>query len=572
MKIFTSLFTVLPVAALLLAGCVNEEPNYRKTPGGGTPSDAKGFLSTEGMDMRVVYDTETETGTDDARGDARRLATRSNPTPEEIIVEILDAGNTTVDKKTYGEWKALTEPVELAIGNYTLRAYSAETVPEKGWDCPVYSTQKEFSIRKGETTRMPDLVCTLSNIKVTVGYAADLADMLSDDTSAEVALGANTLTFLKGDGKTGYFRAVGQTNTLEITITGSFRDTGKQVTLSKTVEGVRAGQWRKVTLIIENADKGDLEIGIVVDSFIQDEEIVIDGSGDLWEPVIDGNDPVTPGIEWGDNDLTAPFALQASMFDAEGNCTVPVALDFASPDGITALQVRIGSDNGDLLTTMGIPTEFDLCSVTPETGELYTALNAMGFPLGDAVTGHKTLQLDLTALMPKLYRFDGTHTFTFAMTDGQATRAAGSVTEATLTVVVDKQNENTGPEIVWEGYDIDAPQKMTADMKIKVNVTSESPITAFNVTIESKVLDPYLVMIELPTQFDLCQAEDKLAKTLNDLGFPTGSAVVAPLSFDISQFVELLIDMDAGEHKFILAVTDAAGTTTTKTLHLINEK
>lgn len=572
MKTFTSLFMVLPAAALLLAGCVNEEPNYKKNPGGVTPSDATGFLTTEGTDMRVVYDTQTETGTDNAEGGANRFATRSNPAAEDVIVEIVDASNTTVGKKTYGEWKALAEPVELAIGNYKLRAYSAETIPDKGWDCPVYSTEKEFSIRKGETTQMPDLVCTLANIKVTVGYAADLAQMLSDDTSAEAVLGANSLTFLKGDGKNGYFRAIGETNTLEITITGSFKDTGKEVTLSKTVEGVRAGQWRKVTLIIENADKGNLEIGIVVDSFIQDEEIVVDGSGDLWEPVIDDDQPAAPGIAWGDNDLTVPFALNASMFDAEGNCTVPVALDFASPNGITALQVRIGSDNGELLTAMGIPAEFDLCTVTPESGDLHTALDAMGFPLGEAVEGHKKVQLNLTVLMPLLYKFDGTHTFAFAMTDGRTTRTAGSVTEATLTVKVDRQNESAGPEIVWEGYDINTPQKMNADMKIRIDVTSKSPITAFGVTIDSKILEPYLEIIQLPVNFDLCQAEGTLAATLETLGFPTGSNVAAPLSFDISQFVELLIDMEPGEHKFILAVTDAAGTTTTRTLHLINEK
>lgn len=570
MKTFTSFFTVLSAAALLLAGCVNEEPNYKKTPGGQTPSDATGFLTTSGTNMRVLYDTEIES--DEAKGDAAHLITRSNPTPEEVIVEIVDATNTVIGKKTYGEWKALAEPVELAIGNYTLRAYSAETIPDKGWDTPVYSGEKEFSISKGATTRMPDMVCTLSNIKVTIGYAADLGEMLSNDTQAEVTLGANSLAFVKDDGKTGYFRAIGETNTINIVITGSFKDTGKAVTLSKTVEGVRAGQWRKVTLIIENADKGDLEIGIVVDSFFQDEEIVIDGTGDLWEPVIDEGDPTTPEIKWGDNDLTAPFALNASMFDTEGNCTVPVALDFASPNGITALQVRIGSDNSELLTTMGIPTEFDLCTVTPESGDLYTALNALGFPLGETVTGQKTVQLDLTGLMPLLYKFDGTHTFALAMTDGQATRAAGDVVEATLTVVVDKQNEATGPEIVWEGYDIDTPQTMTPDMKIKIDVASESPITAFNVTIDSPILEPYLEIIELPTSFDLCQADGKLATTLNDLGFPTGSEVVAPLSFDISQFVELLIDMDAGEHKFILAVTDEAGKTTTKTLHLINVK
>ena len=44
-----------------------------------------------------------------------------------------------------------------------------------------------------------------------------------------------------------------------------------------------------------------------------------------------------------------------------------------------------------------------------------------------------------------------------------------------------------------------------------------------------------------------------------------------PLTFDISQFVEVMMALDAGEHKFILSVTDSAGGHTTKTLHLVNE-
>ena len=214
-------------AALLLAGCVNEDPYYGKDPGGETP-DGTGFLSVGDMELRVVYDAQTETGWDDARDDAAAKAprTRSNPTVDQIAVEIVDEAGATVAKKSYGEWKAQTEPIEMAAGNYTLKASSAETIAAADWECPVYATEKDFTIRKGETTRMPDLVCTLANIKVTVGYAADLADLLSDDTAAEVTLGANTLRFAKGDARAAYFRAEEETNTLRLDIAGTFADTG----------------------------------------------------------------------------------------------------------------------------------------------------------------------------------------------------------------------------------------------------------------------------------------------------------------------------------------------------------
>ena len=367
-------------AALLLAGCVNEDPYYGKDPGGETP-DGTGFLSVGDMELRVVYDAQTETGWDDARDDAAAKAprTRSNPTVDQIAVEIVDEAGATVAKKSYGEWKAQTEPIEMAAGNYTLKAYSAETIAAADWECPVYATEKDFTIRKGETTRMPDLVCTLANIKVTVGYAADLADLLSDDTAAEVTLGANTLRFAKGDARAAYFRAEEETNTLRLDIAGTFADTGKSVSLTKTISGVRAGQWRKITFIIENADKGNLEIGIVVDSFIQDEEIVVDGTGDLWEPVIDETE--APTIEWPGHDLAAPLRLDASMFDGEGNCTTPVVFDLKASRGIAALGIAIGSDNADLLarlSSMGIDGTVDLCATTPESA-LGQLLGGMGF-------------------------------------------------------------------------------------------------------------------------------------------------------------------------------------------------
>lgn len=560
-------------AALLLAGCVNEDPYYGKDPGGETP-DGTGFLSVGDMELRVVYDAQTETGWDDARDDAAAKAprTRSNPTVDQIAVEIVDEAGATVAKKSYGEWKAQTDPIEMAAGNYTLKAYSAETIAAADWECPVYATEKDFTIRKGETTRMPDLVCTLANIKVTVGYAADLADLLSEDTAAEVTLGANTLRFAKGDARAAYFRAEEETNTLRLDIAGTFADTGKSVSLTKTISGVRAGQWRKITFIIENADKGNLEIGIVVDSFIQDEEIVVDGTGDLWEPVIDETE--APTIEWPGHDLAAPLRLDASMFDGEGHCTTPVVFDLKASRGIAALGIAIGSDNADLLARlsgMGIDGTVDLCATTPESA-LGQLLGGMGLPLGDAVAGRKTLALTLTGLMPQLYAFEGTHTLTLSMTDA----AAAAPVQAVLTVLVDKQTAGKDPEIVWvndRGYDFDSPATLTEDMTIRIDIATTSPITAFEVTIESEILRDLLPIIGLPEQFDLCTVTGETATTLGELGFPTGDKVNEqnPLTFDISQFVEVMMALDAGEHKFILSVTDSAGGHTTKTLHLVNE-
>ena len=59
---------------------------------------------------------------------------------------------------------------------------------------------------------------------------------------------------------------------------------------------------------------------------------------------------------------------------------------------------------------------------------------------------------------------------------------------------------------------------------------------------------------------------------LNELGFPTGNAVIGAteLPFDISLFTEILTAF-IGAHNFIITVIDKEGASVTKTLTLIVE-
>ena len=108
MKTFTRLFTMLAVAAFVAAGCVNEEPPYKEEPKP-TPGDATGFLSVSGLSMRVVYD-ETDVRPDDTSDQTQSpqavSGTRAEqPDVDGFIVEILDADDAQVLKKTYAELK-----------------------------------------------------------------------------------------------------------------------------------------------------------------------------------------------------------------------------------------------------------------------------------------------------------------------------------------------------------------------------------------------------------------------------------------------------------------------------------
>ena len=517
MRILTQCLAMLSSAALL-AGCVNEEPNYAKKPdsGNGTPTEV-GYLSLSGLEMKVIYDGETETMPDDtADASATRAAT---PQVDDFIVEVVNARGESVASKSYAEWKA-AERNELPVGSYTLKVRSQEQFPDVEWEAPVYAASKDFVIEREQTTTLDDITCTLANIKVTMLFSADLADMLSDDTKAVISLGDKSMEFGKKETRAAYYLPEKELNTLEFQLTGSFTDTGKPVTLNKSIPNVKAGQWRKITLVIEWADKGDVVFDIEVDNFVLDETVEVNGTDGLWEEVIGGDAPEdAPAIVWEGQELSQPFTLTDAMFDQTGNCTVPFRFKVTAPGGLTSLGVAIDSDNASLLEVLDriqLPRSFDLCTLDASS-TAGAVLTSFGLPLGSQVVGQQAL-------------------------------------------------------ITWRGYNIDQSYDLSADMTIVVDIESEHGIKAFEVNIDSEVLAPMLGAVGIPETFDLCTVDGALAETLQSFGFKTGSDVTSPMSFDITQFVSILMMMDAGEHKFHLAVTDDNGVTTRKTLHLINRK
>ena len=179
MKLFTKTLAAMTVAAMLATGCIKEEPNYRQNGTGGTDGtqSAVGYLSLEGLSMRVIYDAETETRPDDTATEPQRPSTRADetqPAVDDFLVEILDAEGKSVLKQTYGELKTAfagaANRLELPVGSYTMRVRSEEetATPAAAWEHPVYGTTVEVPIRKNEATSVGAEVCQLLGIEVTV--------------------------------------------------------------------------------------------------------------------------------------------------------------------------------------------------------------------------------------------------------------------------------------------------------------------------------------------------------------------------------------------------------------------
>lgn len=562
---------MLAVAAFVAAGCVNEEPPYKEEPKP-TPGDATGFLSVSGLSMRVVYD-ETDVRPDDTSDQTQSpqavSSTRAEqPDVDGFIVEILDADNAQVLKKTYAELKQqLAEPMELPVGAYRMEVRSEESTPDVAWEHPVYGATSSFTISKAQTTQLEEVVCTLQNIKVTVDYSSELAGMLADTSKATISLGQTSQEFLKTETRAAYFKSLDIENTLDFNFDGVFADTNIPAQFSKQITGVKAGQWRKISVVINYADKGTLLFQVTVDNnIIQDNSFVVDGTDNLLEELLE--DPNAPTLAWPGHDMSKPFTLTDAIFDDNGNCIEPFVFDLASPNGIESLRVNIGSTSSQFMASMAaiqLPETFDLCALDASS-PAGIILKGFGYPVGGELKGQQAKSFNIAGQIKALYEFDGTHTFSFDMTD-----AKGVSTAAALTLVVDKSAGQEGPAIVWRGYDIDKQYEVQKDMIIDIDVTATAGIKSFWVTIDSEELKDLLPVINMPEKFDICDIPADLAAILHDeFGFPINEQVKnqTAVMFSITKFVEILLEIP-GEHNFVLDVTDNNNVLTHKTVKLI---
>lgn len=562
---------MLAAVAFVAAGCVNEEPPYKEEPKP-TPGDATGFLSVSGLSMRVVYD-ETDVRPDDTSDQTQSpqavSGTRAEqPDVDGFIVEILDADDAQVLKKTYAELKQqLAEPMKLPVGAYRMEVRSEESTPDVAWEHPVYGATSSFTISKAQTTQLEEVVCTLQNIKVTVDYSSEQAGMLADTSKATISLGQTSQEFLKTETRAAYFKSLDIENTLDFNFDGVFADTDIPAQFSKQITGVKAGQWRKISVVINYADKGTLLFQVTVDNnIIQDNSFVVDGTDNLLEELLE--DPNAPTLAWPGHDMSKPFTLTDAIFDDNGNCIEPFVFDLASPNGIESLRVNIGSTSSRFMASMAaiqLPETFDLCALDASS-PAGIILKGFGYPVGGELKGQQAKSFNIAGQIKALYEFDGTHTFSFDMTD-----AKGVSTAAALTLVVDKSAGQEGPAIVWRGYDIDKQYEVQKDMIIDIDVTATAGIKSFWVTIDSEELKDLLPVINMPEKFDICDIPADLAAILHDeFGFPINEQVKnqTAVMFSITKFVEILLEIP-GEHNFVLDVTDNNNVLTHKTVKLI---
>ena len=471
-------------------------------------------------------------------------------------VVISNAKGETMTSFKYGERP--TEPIALEGGVYTI-AMKSQTMQAAAWEEPVYTGEKEFVITRKQTTTINDLICKLANIKVSVAYSADIADQLDPQyTKMTVALENSALEYGFAETRAGYFAPVAAENTLKLTFNCRYVGEAKDIVMTNEIKGVKAAQWRKINVVVQYAADGTANIGIVCDTWTYNEEITFDTTLALFEAAIP-DDTDAPIITWEGHDLAETFELTDNMFDAEGNFTKSINIDVTTKAALKSLVVKVSSDNADFMTAYSqiMSTEEDLCAPTTSAA----ILKMMGYPTN--IKGSTTTRLKFASQIDLLKTYEGTHSFEITAIDEN-----GAKTTVTLSI---KYGQNVAPQIVWVGYDIDKRNVMTAESTCMLRITAPLGIEDFEIEIVSNTLNSSeLEAVGLASKFSLVTSTDMHA-SLSGLGFPVGDMVygqtyISEDQLNITNFLGVLSMLGAGDHDFVMTVTDMEGNVTTKTV------
>lgn len=556
--------TLWLAALVVLASCSKDNFEFGEPallPEPVTPNTEAGYLAFGDDALRVSSDMEIVRSSAVDTGDFQCMILHAETFEEKASF-------------TYGERPA--EPIELKVGAYILYVSSGQA-EAAAWEAPVYEAVQPFTILRDETTTLENIPCYLQNVKVTVEYADELYALLEEGTEAAVTLGEHTMTFAYTEERAAYFAAPDGDGEMALSVNLKFD--GLQQELRTTLSNVRSGQWRKIFVTLPHISEGQASLSVKVETLTLKEKLTVDVAEYALEPVIPEdpfNDPLAPTILCEAFDLSTTTQIDATMFDAEGAFLMPVVLESTTTKStLAAYHIEVASTSAELtaaLQEMGLPLEFDLCQADAALQQL---LEQLSIPSGEAVLGQTAVSVPLTALMPTLYGFDGTHEFRLMVTD-----TIGRSRLATLSILVDRDNEAAPPTIVWVDHDIKQAYTIYADPEIcttgKLEITAPAAIKGFTVDIVSNILTAEALDGLLPTHLDLVNPDPSYEEFLSSL-FPVrdqveGQTYISGDVFDITEFLPVLA-MLAGEEvgyaNFVLTVTDTKDRTTVETMQLL---
>lgn len=477
-NIFKIALTAL-LCAVVFGGCEKREI-LAGTGGHGDRGDGIGYLVFAGSGVSVEFDGERVS--DSGQGDPTTPTTRAaeNPDVDEFWVEIVAEDGSIVGEpfkyKDRGE-----EPIAVAYGTYTVRAYSGDKYKVEGdvfWENdadasqPSWGGEQTVTIEAENTEDNPKQVdtitCKMQTVKVTLVLEQALAARFNaDKTEIRVVISddnrynesnpgnhtatytndlphqyglaemdtAHTITKMERESTVSYMNTVAEEgNAMFVYIKTKFKDDDEMVSerdLELTIDiaekdsGVQPGQWRKISLFLSavNEETGRIVIGATIEDWVYDAEVTVDNAdavAELGERVIKDIDPSVLRMSSSDFDIRDGHVTEISSYDSAGNFTGSATLKIENNSGepVERFRVNISSQNSGFANFLQNNKMNDVWVDMLEFSDARSTLKGWGFPvLGER--NEKTISFDLKNLMDYLYDYPGRHDVSVAVVCGE---------------------------------------------------------------------------------------------------------------------------------------------------------
>lgn len=309
------LYILLPLLAFAVSSCQQDDE----------ASGSKGYLQ-----FKVEKNTSTIV-----------IPTKATELP--IALQVINKSTGVVVKETenWNSWS--TEPLELPVGTYIVKAFSKDVdANTAGFDDPYYAGQKEVTVA-ANVNQSVNIECKLANVKVTVTYSDDVKKYFTE-LNCKVSNSSGELVFGKSEIRSGYFVPEDLNVSLSMTNTD-----GQQFTFnSEPITDVQPRNHYRIQYTMKTSGSGD--ISITLDPTTKEYNVTI-------------GIPKDPGVV-----VNAWSTFATVSFKAEGEVTTKVCQYrlTGTEEWTSASENQVTIENGILATKIeGLTpnTSYDFCYV-----------------------------------------------------------------------------------------------------------------------------------------------------------------------------------------------------------------
>lgn len=402
MKMKHNILTSLAVLAFAAAACT--EPEY---------GPKEGTLSFENLSVTTDDAVVTKTITD---------------APRSFAITINDSHGSEFLTTTIGNCSG---GVTLPADSYTMIAssYADDPVPA-AFDSPYYKGEASFVISPGRTTYVGDIVCTLQQCVVSVGYTNEFLAAVTGDCAVTVSVTSGTplvydLNYNGGnisyETRPGYFTVNnGSNTTMEVSFKGNVE--GKEQKMTKSFTGIAVQQWRSVTFTRKVEGDGNATFDIIINDYVEDEDL--DNFFATTETII-GDDPSGPTDDGGITlESTCSYSIDSPIDVPSLGHPFVLTMKATIPNGVKKFSVEIKSTSEAFVGSVGAindgQTVLDL--VNPSSGAEQVFTSILPFPYGDDVYGKSEIYFNLSDAQEPIFAFPGEHTFVMHVVDQKGCR------------------------------------------------------------------------------------------------------------------------------------------------------